>query len=635
MNRPRPRLPRIADVTRITGTVVVTAISLTLVLVTAAPALAAWLTSGAGAAAAPAATLAAADAPTDAVAGDQVLLSWDPAPILGTQLTATSSTVVGYRIDGQDEDGPFAVGASCTDVTGTSCTLTQPVGETWRYAVVPAFGVWTGTAGSPGGPVTVRRPPTSSVSFPSGSAVNATGWADACSQGAGICGSATPGDGTGPTAGGAITAVEVRVIDPDGRSLDATDAWVSAAVWRTAFSDLMAEPQDAAPVTWHLPVAASVLELDGPYTVEVRATDTSGWSGVEGTPGDVVVDRIAPVTTSDAPSGTQLAATTLTLSATDDRSGVATTEYRTATDGVTFSSWTTGTSVTLSTSATHTVQFRSTDVAGNVEEIRSASVELDLTPPTVTLTAPADATTVLSSTSVTLSATATHPVAAIISVQFEHSSTSGWVQVGAPVTVPVAGVYSLVTDLPAGTLQLRAVATRTGDVTGTSATRSITVRPEVVDVALENVGTAGLAEPGDRIVITFSDALDPESVCSTFTSPSGPYTHSDLTVTFNGNPNVVSITATGSCGTTGFGSLQVGTTGNGRYTQGNQTLAFAGSTISWDPTTRRIILTLGPTRTGTATSGAAASVTYSPGSLTTGGVELPAGTSSSATPQDF
>jgi hypothetical protein len=627
-----------AERTRLTGrmgTAIVMAGALTLVVLTAAPALAAWLTIGAGAAAAPATTLASADAPTAVASGDQIALSWTAAPILGTLLTATSSTVLGYRIVGEDEEGPLDVGASCTDVAGTSCTLTQPVGETWRYAVVPAFGAWTGPVGSAGAPVTVRTPPTSSVTFPSGTAVNAAGWAAGCPDGAGVCGTATPGVGTGPSDGGAITAVQVRLIDPDGRSLDATDSWVSDAVWRTAFSDPMAEPQVAAPIAWHLPVAASLLDLDGTYTVEVRASDTSGWSAVTGTSGAVVVDRVAPVTTSDAPVGPQPSATTVTFSASDDRSGVATTEHRTSTDAVTFTAWTTGTSVTLTTTATHTVQFRSIDVAGNVETIRTATVEVDLTPPTVALTSPADATTVLSRTQVTLSATATHPSFAITGVQFERSSPSGWVPIGDPVATPVAGEYSVVTDLPAGALQLRAVATRTGGVSGTSGTRSITVRPEVVAVALENNGTAGLAEPGDRIVITLTDVLDPTSVCSTFTAASGPYTHSDLTLTFSGNPNVVSITSTGSCGTSGFGTLQVGSNGNGRYTQGNQTLAFSGSTITWDPATLQLVLTLGPTQTGTATTGASATIVYSPGALTSGTVGLPGGTFSSATPQGF
>jgi len=599
--------------------------------ITAGVAEAAWRTSGAGLAQAIAGAVEGAAAPTAVVVGDAVTLSWAELSILGALLSADRYTIVGHRLVGTELEGPFDVGAECTDVVTTSCDLIQPVGETWRYAVIASVGAWVGQPGTASDPVTVTPPPTSAVGFPSGSAVNAAGWSAACSAGAGVCGSATP-----DTGGAAITRVEVRLIDPQGRSLDAQGEWVSDAVWLVALDRAPAAAGEPAPIEWSLPVAASLLGPDGTYTAEVRAGDAAGWAAIEGSSGSTVVDRIAPITTSDAPSEPQPSAITVTLEATDERSGVASTEYRTATDGATFGSWTSGTSIALTTSATHTIQFRSTDVAGNVEEVRTATVTVDLTPPTVTLLAPDDATTVLSRTAVTFSASASDANFAVSSVHFEWSRDgTSWTQVGDVVTTPVASTYTTSGTLPAGTLQLRASATRAGGITGVSSTRTITVRPEVVAVELVDVNDPGVAAPGDRIVITFSDALDPASVCSTFTSGSGPYLHSDLTLSFNGNPNVVTITATGGCGTSGFGSITVGGTANGRYTQGNQTLSFAGSTIEWDPTTLQLRLTLGATRTGTATTGAAATAAYTPGALTSHGVGLPAGTVSSASPQGF
>ena len=592
---------------------------------------AAWRTAGVGTTTLASGTVGAAAAPSTTVSADQVTLSWEPVELLGPLLVTDRATVVGYRQEGESESGPFDLDASCTDTTASSCTTAQPVGETWRYVVIAALGSWTGPEGAPGAPATVTPPPTATVDFPGGGAVNAAGWDAACSAGAGVCGTAAP-----DTDGAAITRVQVRVTDPDGRDLDGSGAWVEDEVWRTVLDRSAEEAGEPAPVDWHLALPSGSLAGDGAYTVAVRADDAAGWSGIVGTPGDVVVDRVAPVTTSDAPTAAQSGPTTVTFSATDDRSGVATTEYRTATDAESFTAWTTGTSVTLTIDATHTVQFRSVDVAGNVEATNTATVVVDLSPPAVTLTAPDDATTVLSRDEVTLSATATHPNFAIGSVQFAWSRDgSAWTPVGDPVTSPTAGVYSRTVTLPAGALQLRATATRTGDVTGVSSTRTITVRPEVVSVALVDTATLGLADPGDRVVVTFTDALDPASVCSSFSDPSGPSTATGLTVTFSGNPNVVSITGTGTCGTSGFGTIQVGSTGNGRYTRGNQTLTFSGSTLTWDPGTLELRLTLGSTVDGTQTTGAAAIVVLSPGALTSGGVGLPAGTASSSTEQRF
>jgi hypothetical protein len=598
------------------------------VLVAFAPAAAdaAWLTSGRGGASVAGGTVGAAAAPTADVSADVVSLSWTPVQLLGGLLVTDRATVVGFRQDGETESGPFDLDPSCTDTAATACTHTQPIGETWRYAVIASLGAWTGPQGAKGAAATVAPPPTSLVTFPGGGPVSAAGWDAACTQGAGVCGSATP-----TTGGAAITRVEVRLTDPDGRSLDASGEWVESEVWRTALDRTPAAAGEPSTVDWHLPVAASVLagRPDGTYAVAVRAGDAARWDAVAGTSGSVVVDRIAPVTTSDAPTGVQPSATTVTFSATDTGgSGVATTEYRTSTDGgSSFTAWTTGTSVTLGTSATHTLEFRSTDAAGNVESPRTATVVVDLTAPSVTLTAPSDATTVLSRTAVTLSATASHPNFSIGSVQFAWSRDgSTWTAIGDPVTTPVAGVYSVTTTsphLPAGVLQLRATAVRTGDVIGVSATRSITVRPEIVSLALENASTAGTAEEGDRVVITFTDALDPASVCSTFSSSSGSQSHSDLTVQITGNPNVLTITNAGGCGISGFGSLTLSRGGN-RYT--NLTLTFTGSTITWDADARQLRLTLGA-RTGTERTGATAhDTTFTPGALTAEGVGLPAGT---------
>src|SRR5581483_9849150 len=92
-------------------------------------------------------------------------------------------------------------------------------------------------------------------------------------------------------------------------------------------------------------------------------------------------DTTPPVTTSDAPSGWQTSEVTVTLSATDDLSGVASTYY--TVDG---GSTQTGTSIALG-EGVHTITFWSVDNAGNVEAAHTATVKIDETKPLITASA--------------------------------------------------------------------------------------------------------------------------------------------------------------------------------------------------------------------------------------------------------
>ena len=159
--------------------------------------------------------------------------------------------------------------------------------------------------------------------------------------------------------------------------------------------------------------------------------------------------------------------------------------------------------------------------------------------------------------------------------------------------------------------------------------------PEVTAIALIDAGTAGVVEAGDQIVLTFSEELDPSSICSGFSdSTTGVQTATGMTFSFAGNPNVITVSAAGTCGTSGFGSLQVGGTGNGRYTQGGQSLTTPDSTLVWDPSRRTITVTFGSVA-GTATTGASATAVLTPGALTAGGLAIDPGSVSSATAQRF
>ncbi len=124
---------------------------------------------------------------------------------------------------------------------------------------------------------------------------------------------------------------------------------------------------------------------DGAHTVSYRAL----WNGAEvpEVAGSLPVrlDTVAPVTeaSTTAPATLQRlmapaavfdalapAPATVVFEAMDATSGVAETAY--SLDGGT--TWTVGDDVTITDAGDHTVQFRSTDVAGNVEQTRSISV---------------------------------------------------------------------------------------------------------------------------------------------------------------------------------------------------------------------------------------------------------------------
>ncbi len=150
-------------------------------------------------------------------------------------------------------------------------------------------------------------------------------------------------------------------------------------------------PIGATGVTFDKPLTGLGLMAIGP---EQEEETTVGFDYFHlGTGGGEPDDTTAPTTTitfdpaaPDGQGGWYTSAPSFTLAATDgDGSGVAGTEYR-----IGAGAWTAyaGAPVTLAGVADGTVavEFRSTDVAGNVEEVGSSSVKLDLVAPTTGVT---------------------------------------------------------------------------------------------------------------------------------------------------------------------------------------------------------------------------------------------------------
>jgi hypothetical protein len=121
------------------------------------------------------------------------------------------------------------------------------------------------------------------------------------------------------------------------------------------------------------------------------------------------------------------------------------------------------------------------------------------------------------------------------------------------------------------------------------------------DLTIANGGgvgsTVGKAESGDVIKLTWSQAVQLNSVCSTWTSSAQTVT--GVTVTMargngqNHNDLSLSLGSVGSGSCAGGINLGTFTTTTNAYETGNTTHAFTNSTVTWNAATNQLIITLG------------------------------------------
>ena len=153
------------------------------------------------------------------------------------------------------------------------------------------------------------------------------------------------------------------------------DGWYKSDVTITwTADDALSGIDGAAP-------ANSVVDGEGTgLTAGASVRDLAG-NATSATSALVKIDRTAPTTTVSDVSDWSNSAVTVTLTAGDNLSGVATTRYQLDTDPET-----TGTSVTIDTEGVHTLQVWSVDVAGNVEAQKNIEVKIDKTAPGISHT---------------------------------------------------------------------------------------------------------------------------------------------------------------------------------------------------------------------------------------------------------
>jgi hypothetical protein len=140
--------------------------------------------------------------------------------------------------------------------------------------------------------------------------------------------------------------------------------------------------------TWTPLSSAIVVTAQGGHTLEYRATDAAGkLSAVQSVA--FTIDRTAPTSTARITTDAAAAAintATVELSATDTPSGVAVTRY--AIDGGDWVDYT-GAAVTVEGAGDHSLAYRSTDKAGNLEATRTVAVAIaDRIAPVATLRLP-------------------------------------------------------------------------------------------------------------------------------------------------------------------------------------------------------------------------------------------------------
>ena len=245
---------------------------------------------------------------------------------------------------------------------------------------------------------------------------------------------------------------------------------------------------------------------DGLHTVEYRSTDNAGNAEVLRSV-TVRIDTTLPITTDNAPAGWSNAAVTVTLTANDALSGIASTEYRV--DGGSFQN---GASVLIpapadgSNDGAHTIEYRSADNAGNTEPLTTATVRIDTTLPTGSISAPTEGLRVNGVVPVT--AAANDVSSGVTSVEFlvRPSGAPGFTSISTDTTAPYQASWDS-SSAAEGNAELKVVVVDAASNSLTSAVRNVIVdNPPAVSLDDPGANVAGL------INLTASSAPDTAQV---------------------------------------------------------------------------------------------------------------------------
>ncbi|MFL6154751.1 MAG: signal peptidase I [Marmoricola sp.] len=322
-------------------------------------------------------------------------------------LTAGTNTFTATATDIADNTGPASAGFDVVldDVAPNSVTI-SPNDSAWHNS-----GAWTVTASDALSGVVSVSARVGAGSFVSSVATNGVAVPQsALSDGVNtVQAYATDRAGVSSSAAPATATIKVDTVKP---TASLTLAPVANAPWRLSGSATVsgtdaggAAASGVEHVEYKIDSGAFISSTsgtasvglvipDGVHTITYRAVDFAGNVTADASQ-SVSIDSVAPSTTaavSAAPNaaGWNKVAPTVTFTPSDATSTVANVKYRTTLNGGTPSVFTTLTgpyaTAAITGQGTTLVEFQATDVAGNVESLKSISVKVDTGLPTATLT---------------------------------------------------------------------------------------------------------------------------------------------------------------------------------------------------------------------------------------------------------
>lgn len=248
---------------------------------------------------------------------------------------------------------------------------------------------------------------------------------------------------------------------------------------------------------------------DGRWYFNVRTVDAAGnWSQTASL-GPVMVDTVPPVTTDNAPTGWSTTPVDVVLTATDAGDIVSTVYSVNGGSSVTYTG-----PIPVSAQGTTTIRYRSTDAAGHVEEIRTATVRIDSLPPTRPGDVDANATSI-SEIEVTWSAsTDTGSGVARYEVYRNGvlagtSTTTSFIDSG--LTAGKNYSYHIVAVDVAGN---RSPVSRTAEETVPTSSLWLVLTPGSVDMGALDPGSANTVDQAAKVTVGGVGAIGYELSCS-------------------------------------------------------------------------------------------------------------------------